>query len=227
MSKLATTAALLAFVCLFAAPAAAEEIVHQVDTPIEGTGNLLKSPVIYTGIFPIAGYVEGTWWFQIDDTGWPDPADPDARFDYIWAEYFADNYGEDHLGKKWQGDFENATFGQDITPCAGFPYGGHLGGSFRVTITIRDQDGDQVLDPVEKSANASMNGDSLHEADEGTGDFENLCGFGSMASTKFNFVYPPDDDELSFPGSGWYITTTTCQSPVEQTSWGAIKALFE
>jgi hypothetical protein len=231
MSKLATTAAVFVLVCLFAVPAAAG-IVHEVNTFYSGTGSLLKSPVIYSGTMSIIA--EGTWWFQIDDTSWEDTSDPDARFDFIWDRFFAPNYGSDILGKKWSGYFEAATavpygddpptFGMDFTSSSGFPYSGHIGGSIRITITVRDSNGNGVLDPGEKAANGSMNADTLHEPGEGTGDFTGLCGFGSLGANDFNFVYPDDDDSIQ---NGWYVTTKTCESPVEEHSWGAIKALFD
>jgi hypothetical protein len=58
-----------------------------------------------------------------------------------------------------------------------------------------------------------------------TGSFEDYCGFGSSSNGSFNFVNPPTPDELGFPFFG-YLNVSHCGAPVEETSWGNIKALF-
>jgi hypothetical protein len=60
--------------------------------------------------------------------------------------------------------------------------------------------------------------------DLGTGSFAELCGHGSVSSGNMNFVNPPAVDVLQIVGQ---LQTYTCPSPVEDATWGSIKALYD
>ena len=184
-----------------------------------GSGSLMTSPVVYSGSFTYG--VAGTWEWQIDDSTWPSDADSTARFDYIWDTYFADNYDDSDPGAEAWIAHIPGTFTFDLTS----PDAGHFEGSIDVVITVRDRDlpVDGVLSMSEKHHTNILNANFLLDPDLGTGAFVDHCGNGSLGTYKFKFVNPPDINSIN--GSGQY-TTYECQSPVEEGSWGTIKALY-
>ena len=55
------------------------------------------------------------------------------------------------------------------------------------------------------------------------GYFEDYCGTGSLGSGDFHFVNPPTADDIIINGQ---LQVWDCGSPVNDSSWGVIKALF-
>lgn len=185
-------------------------------------GNILASPVLYNSGSLLSG-AEGAIQFELDDTGWP--TDPEARFDHIWVTYFADNYDATHpVTKRWVGQFPGTWRLEAWNAPPGF--GGWCQGHIDARITVRDYDGDEVLDSTEKW------GDQLFDA-----DLSRLCddpaggepmwkwGYGAMASNYFHFVMPPGVDELA-NGGNITLTDYGCVVSTGQPSWGSIKALY-
>ena len=223
MRKIVFAAVVLTLVLFVAAPAAAD-----VYDPIgaSGLGSLMKSPVVYSGTLMMS--VTGSWEFQIDDSLWPDPADSTARFNYIWDTFFADNYDNTPGAQAWFGYFNGLTlptaptFGFDIT--GPLPDVGHVGGDISFVIMMRDWYSDGILDQSEKHRNNQIAGTFLLSPNQGTGFFTDHCGEGSLSAGNFNFVNPDLDDSVMFMG---YFESEFCGSPVDDSSWGVIKALYK
>jgi hypothetical protein len=221
MRRLITAAAVLAFALLVVQPAAADESFM---VGLNGLGSLMKSPVVYSGSFMFG--LMGTWEITIDDSMWPSDADSTARFNYIWDNYFADNYLDVWGAESWTGYFNSATlvspphFRFDTTGVQA----GRLEGSATIQILVRDWYADGILSQNEKHHNLTMSANLSVNPDFGTGYFIDTCGHGSISSGNFNFHNPPMDDVLQITGQ---IQTYACPNPVENSTWGVIKALYK
>lgn len=219
MRKTTIASAMLTAIVLIASPAVATNYLFGY----EGLGSLMDSPVVYEGDFTFG--VQGTWEINVDDTGWPSPADSTARFNHIWDEFFVDNYDNTPGAQAWYGYFDGETL--STTPTFAFdltsPDAGHVGGTVALVIMIRDWVPDQVLSQAEKHGDNNMSGNFVLDPDLGTGDFLDLCGNGSFGTSNFNFVNPPDIDFIDGLGQ---FQTYQCPNPVEGRSWGVVKCLF-
>jgi len=187
-----------------------------------GSGSFMMSPVTYSGTFMFGG--SGAWTWTFDDSLWPSPADSTARFDYIWETFFADNYDNTPGAEAWYGYFNGTTlptaprFSYDMTTP-----NGHVEGTMAVVILIRDWYADGILQQNEKHRNSNMSGTFSVEPAFGTGYFQDKCGHGSLSTGNFNFVNPPTLDSITATGQ---MQIYNCPSPVEDATWGAIKALY-
>jgi len=221
MRKLITVAAVLAFALLVVQTAAADDSFM---IGMQGLGSLMKSPVVYNGSFMFG--LMGTWEITLDDSTWPSDADSTARFNYIWDNFFADNYLDTWGAESWTGYFNGATLMS--TPHFRFDavgaQTGVLEGDVTIQILVRDWYADGLLSQDEKHDNLNLSATLNVNPDLGTGYFEDLCGHGSVSSGVFNFHNPPTDDELQIVGQ---LQTYTCPSPVENQTWGVIKALYQ
>jgi len=220
MKRLTFAVVVLAFALLVVQTAAADD---DYMIGMQGVGSLMKSPVVYSGNF-MWGLV-GSWEITLDDSMWPDPADSTARFDYIWDEFFADNYESTVGAEAWYGYFDGATL--LATPHFRFDSVSPVGvieGDITFSILVRDWYADGILSQQEKHHNLNLAATINVNPTLGQGYFENTCGHGSISSGNFNFLNPPLDDSLQIVGQ---LQTYTCPSPVEETTWGAVKALFQ
>jgi hypothetical protein len=221
MRKLITFAAVLAFALLVVQPAAADDSFM---IGMQGLGSLMKSPVVYSGSFMFG--LMGTFEITIDDSMWPGEADSTARFNYIWDNFFADNYIDTWGAESWTGYFNSAT----LMAAPHFRFNtvgaqaGVLEGDVTIQILVRDWYADGILSQNEKHDNLNLSATLNVNPDLGVGYFEDLCGHGSVSSGNFNFVNPPTDDNLQIVGQ---LQTYTCPSPVEDQTWGVIKALYQ
>ncbi len=219
MRKIILVAVVLSLVLFTVVPAAADSYTFGAS----GLGSLMKSPVVYSGVFLFG--VSGTWEFQIDDSLWPDPADSTARFDYIWDTFFVDNYDSTTGAESWFGYFSGSTlptaptFDFNLTAPAG-----QISGDISFVILMRDWYADGILDQSEKHRNNQIAGTLILSPELGVGFFADHCGDGSMSAGNFNFVNPPLDDSVTFMGQ---FSSEFCGSPVEDSSWGNIKALYK
>jgi hypothetical protein len=219
MKGLTFAAVVLAFALLVVQTAAADDSYM---VGMQGLGSLMESPVIYSGNFMFG--LLGQWEITIDDTMWPDQADSTARFNYIWETFFADNYLDTWGAESWTGYFNGATL---LAPPR-FHFNttspvGAIDGEITITILVRDWYADEVLSQQEKHGNLNMSATLNLNPSLGEGYFANTCGHGSVSSGNFNFHNPPLKDNLQIVGQ---LQTYTCPSPVEDTTWGAMKALF-
>lgn len=219
MKRIALALAALAVVLFVVAPAGATQ--YQVG--MTGLGSFMKSPVVYSFNFMFG--MTGSWSFTIDDSLWPDPSDPDARFDYIWNTFFAPNYDATPGAQAWRGYFDGQTLPTvpHYTMNVSSPIAGSFGGDITLVIMVRDWYSDGILSETEKYQDQNLNATIILSPSQGTGGFVNMCGNGSMSGGDFNFIYPPTDDSLTMFGQ---ISIVACPSPVEDASWGVIKAFY-
>jgi hypothetical protein len=201
-------------------------VVVSWDFDYEIYGNVLQSPVMYnSGQLTSGG--EGTFEFSLDDTGWP--VDPTARFDYIWATYFAGNYDSTTPGAyKWIGQIPGRFYIE--TTNAPYGYNGGCEGSINVKITVRDLDEDGILDPVEKSADHPFDGRlsklcDYPSGDPGYGEMKDKWGWGALASNYFSFKTPPELNRL-YGAANLTLTSMGCETANSPSSWSAVKALY-
>jgi hypothetical protein len=190
---------------------------------LDGGGGMMLNGAVYQGDI-LAGGITGDWSLDFDDSLWPDDSDSTARFDYIWTTFFADNYDGTAGQESWRGYFDGTTL--PTAPRMSFftaVPGGDLVTNASVTVLIRDDNGDEMLQQSEKHGNSQVAITVSVETPLCTGYFEDYCGNGSFGSGNFNFVNPPTEDGIMFNGQ---LQVFYCGSPVEESSWGTIKALF-
>jgi hypothetical protein len=219
MKRLTYAVVVLAFALLVVQTAAADDSYM---VGMQGLGSLMESPIVYSGNF-MFGLV-GSWEITVDDSMWPDPADSTARFDYIWDTFFAGHYLDVTGAESWTGYFNGATL--MATPHFRFDSispAGVLEGDITFSILVRDWYADEILSQQEKHGNLNMSATVNVNPGLGQGYFEDTCGHGSVSSGNFNFHNPPMKDNLQIVGQ---LQTYTCPSPVEDSTWGAMKALY-
>jgi hypothetical protein len=213
MKKLAISAMLIALVLLAAQTASAT--VYNVG--LMGSGSLMNGGATYSGTFLFG--LSGTWTIDVNDSLWPVASDSTARWDYLWNFF---EYDDTQGGEAWFATFDLNTLGS-IPTFEFVTTDGVLAGDCTFRIMIRDWNGDGVLSQTEKHHDLQIVYTLSVNPDLGTGDFTGWCGDGSMSAFDFRFVNPPDADAIQIMGR---VETKECPSPVEQTTWGTIKALY-
>ena len=218
MRNLVITAVVLVLALAFAQPVLADAYM----LGYSGSGSFMMSPVVYSGTFMFGG--AGTWTWTIDDSLWPSASDSTARFNYIWETFFAGNYDDTVGAEAWYGYFDGNT----LPTAPRFSYNmttpsGHVEGTMAVVILIRDWYADGILSQNEKHRNNNLSGTFSVDPMLGTGYFFEKCGHGSFSTGNFNFVNPPLLDSITATGQ---MQIYACPSPVENETWGAIKALY-
>jgi hypothetical protein len=103
--------------------------------------------------------------------------------------------------------------------------GGVLAANATFTVKVRDYYADGVLSQYEKHHTCQMNFTFSVETPLCTESFYDHCGTGSGSNGSFNFVNPPGADALEFPFFA-YLDVWPCGAPAEESSWGAVKALY-
>jgi hypothetical protein len=204
----------------FASFASAETYMPVLD----GGGGMMLNGAGYAGTI-LTGGMTGTWSLDFDDSLWPDDSDSTARFEYIWTMFFASNYDGTSGQEAWRGYFNGTTL--PTSPAMSFfttSPGGDLITSASVTVLIRDYNADGILQQSEKHHNSQVAITASVETPLCTGYFEDYCGNGSFGSGAFNFVNPPATDSIVLNGQ---LQVIFCGAPVEESSWGAVKALFQ
>jgi len=191
---------------------------------LSGSGGLMLNGADYVG--SIDAGMAGTWLLDVDDSLWPDESDSTARFEYIWSTFFADNYNNTPGAQHWTGYFNAATLPSspimilDRTDPVGVLW---MNATF--TVRVRDYYADGVLSQYEKHHSCQMSFLFSVETPLCTGTFEDHCGDGSSSNGSFNFVNPPTEDLLEDPFFAQF-NVWFCGAPVEDSTWGTIKALF-
>jgi hypothetical protein len=218
MKRPILAAVAIATVVLLAFPALADDTF----VVMMGQGNLMKSPTSYTGTF-LSGFT-GTWEIRVNDTFWPSASDTTARFTYIWETFFADGYDATPGSEAWYGtigdeQLQPPYFGFDLTSPAG-----SVVGTATLTVMIRDMVPDGVLSQAEKHGASNVTATLVVDPNQGADEYSNQCGEGALGSGNFNFVNPPADDMIMING---LVQMFICPSPVEDSTWGTIKALYQ
>lgn len=218
MKKLAISAVILTCVLFVAQSAAATDY----NIGLMGSGSLMKNGADYSGPSFMYG-MTGSWSIDVDDSLWPDESDSTARWNYIWTNFFV--YDDTEGAKAWWGDFDGST----LPDAPSFEFvttvpGGTVAGDITFRIMIRDLNGDGLLAQSEKHRDSQIVYTLSINPNLGTGTFDDWCGYGSMSSGNFRFVNPPADNVIQIAG---LLKTEECPSPVEDATWGAIKALYK
>ncbi len=185
-------------------------------TVIAEHGILGPSPR-YTGSITSGG--EGTIEIWFDDSTWP--SDPEQRFQWLWQQYFANNYTYSPGASKWVGQILG-RFYMNVTD-APSGYVGWCEGSINAKITVRDLNDNRILEQFEREQEQLFDGRlSKLCTDPGGGEMACKWGWGSLAAPN-KFTFTAGADTLSDGGN---LTLMGCPSSVEETSWGGVKALY-
>jgi len=207
------------FVIMIGAISANAAIPSHMVFDVEGTSNFMVSPVVFDGTVTAGEplLLGGYWTLSVDDTGWPADTDQQARWDYIAATYYYPNYDSGN----WTATFDGNTTASPPNWATGSG-AGSMTGTATLQMTILDFDFDEVIDPDERAFNVFSG--TLIVVKNGEGMFAGYCGLGSYSgslsnSDPMNFV---DDD---FSGST-VLDVEDCSVPVEEVTWGHIKANY-
>jgi hypothetical protein len=186
-----------------------------------GNGDFMDSPPVFAGgMDPGGDILDGSWSITVDDTGWP--LDPGERYAYIWDNFYAGNYTPGTPGF-WKGYFDtehglesmNDLFIDDATN------GGTMIGICTIEIQVQDLNNNEILDPDE-FCEGSLTG-LVIIIREGTGVYDGLCGTGNYFGSYIKDC-PGTYETWNF---GMYLWLDDCSTPVQDTTWGAIKALYQ
>jgi len=215
------TFVMLSAVLMISLPAYAQVPSH-IEYDFSGTGNLMVSPVLYTGSIDAgeAQLVGGTWSIGIDDTGWPGDSDKNVRWNYVDATYFAPNYGP---ADTWTAVFSAATTASVPQWHAGRSDTGDLVGTAEIQMTIQDLNHDQVIDPDERGL-IVLSG-TIIVIKDGTGIWAGYCGLGSYSGFMQNFDPVNFADDNVMAGSA-VLDIEECSVPNESVTWGHVKATY-
>ena len=194
----------------------------EIEFDFEGIGNaILNSPVIYSGdIYAgdplVAG---GTWWIRLDDSSWPSTADPQARWDYIFNNYFHHDLGT----FSWTAVFDESSLPTKPTWQITHPTNGMMGGTLVVVVTYSDWDMDGVLDIEERTL--AMYSGTLIVMKYGTGLFAGYCGEGSYNGALQNA--DPVNWVDDFVDGHCTLLLKNCAIGTRNYTWSGIKSIFE
>ena len=186
-----------------------------------GNGDFMDSPPVFTGgMDPGGDITDGYWSISIHDDGWP--LDPVERYAYVWDNFYAPNYTPGTPGF-WKGYFDtehglaamNDLFIDDVTN------GGTMIGICTIEIQVQDLNNNEVLDAGE-FCEGSLTG-LVIIIREGTGVYDGMCGTGNYFGSYVKDC-PGTYETWNF---GMYLWLDDCSTPVQETTWGAIKALYQ
>jgi len=186
-----------------------------------GNGDFMDTPPLFAGGMDIGGDITaGYWSIGVHDAGWP--ATSPAREAYIWNTFYAPNYTPGTPGF-WKGYFDtehglsamNDLYIEDDTN------GGTMVGICTIEIQVQDLNSNQELDEGE-FCEGSLTG-LVIIIREGTGPYDGMCGTGNYFGSYVKDC-PGTYETWNF---GMYLWLDDCPSPVQEITWGAIKALYQ
>ena len=193
-----------------------------VQFEFDGMGNaMINSLPVYEGVI-YAGdplVLGADWWIRIDDSTWPAPSNPQARWDYLFNNFAVHNAQT----FSW-------TIVLDEQSCATKPVweinhatNGMMNGTLVVVVTYTDWDMDAVLDIDERML--AMYSGNLIVMKYGTGLFAGYCGYGTFNGALQN----PDPANWAddYVEGSCFLNLQNCQVGTHQTSWTAIKSMFK
>jgi len=193
-----------------------------VEFEFDGFGNaILSSLPVYSGsIFEGDPLVLGAdWWIRIDDSSWPAPSNPQARWDYLFNNFATYNAG-----------LHSWTIVFDEHSCATKPVweidhatNGMMGGTLIVALTFMDSNKNGILDLGERMF-AVYSGD-LIVMKYGTGLFAGYCGLGTFDGSLHNA--DPANWADDYVEGSCYLDLQNCEVGVREASWTAIKSMFK
>jgi hypothetical protein len=188
-------------------------------------GGIVNNDPVYEGTITSGG--AGTFRITLDDTGWPPYSDPVSRFNHIWNTFFAANWDTAAGQAKWVGQIPGRFY--ISTTSAPLGYNGWCEGSLNAKITVRDYNGNQVLDPAELDEQHLFDGRlsklcDYPDGDPAGGEMANTWGWGAVASNYFSFEMWPVD--TIYNGTNLTLMTMGCTTVTEPTTWSAVKSLY-
>jgi hypothetical protein len=205
---------------LFAVPVSAQEYVClAMDGEFYGS-LMVGSPVHFSGPITFGSCYPGTWDIWIDDTGWP--TDPAPRWDHIWNTFYAPNYDPTLFGGfgGWLGIFDVPTLAERPDLFIDHTGEGTMTGVIQLIFQVQDN-GNGVLDPGEECMGSLVG--IVIIINDGTGVYAGYCGSGSYSGGFFRDC--PGFNET------WMVhmdlCIQPCETPVAETTWGTVKALFQ
>ncbi|UCH85498.1 MAG: hypothetical protein JSW50_07365 [Candidatus Latescibacterota bacterium] len=215
--------AALVFVCILvlSTPAFAQVPAH-IEYSFSGTGNLMTSPVIYSGTVDSGEplLVGGDWFISIDDTGWPSDSDKNTRWSYVDAAFFTPNFNPYVFS--WTGVFNSSTTASIPQWSAGNDGVGDLVGTAEVQLTIQDFNFDMVIQPDERML--MLLSGTIIVVKNGTGIWAGYCGLGSYSGSTEN-ADPWNFTDDSVTGDA-VLDIEDCSLPTETVTWGKVKATY-
>jgi hypothetical protein len=186
-----------------------------------GDGDFMDSPPVFAGVMDPGGTIgEGGWSITVPDAGWP--LDPVARAQYIWTTFFADNYTPGTPGF-WKGHFDVAHGLPELSALTVVDdtNGGTMYGTCTIEIQVLDLNSNGELDEGEYCS-GSLTG-LVIIVRQGDGVYDGMCGEGNYFGT-----YVRDcPNTLETWNFGMYLWLEDCSTPVEDATWGSIKALYQ
>ena len=232
MKKLTIQAAVLIFVLSAAASPSSAAFLTETFA-LSGSGSFMDSPPMFSGEIIAGTLAPGTFWFRIDDTGWPadDPGTTaNERWDYIGSNYF--QYDPTAGAEGWDGTFPSSSPGE-LAPewrfyTASDDTCGGLTTSF--TITIRDYNGNGIMEDNEYASKVFSIGLFCY-INFGTGEFQSFCGQGNCSGTLDLVDETTMEEDFYVPSAAsasgrLYLKDTNCHTGTKRSSWGGIKSIY-
>ena len=203
-------------VCVLIAVLAVTAAADNYFLTLSGSGNLLDRKPEYVGTF-LAGFT-GEWSLTFEKHDWTGGSSSNGEFEYVWGRYFAENYDDTPGSEAWYGYFDGSTQGGPPSfKIRTTEPKGVLGGAAAVTIMVRDFNGDGLLSPSERDQNCQMTVTLAVDPELGKGVFRDMCGSGALGGGNFNFVDPPDMDEIMLVGN---LNLEECSKGIEGAAGG-------
>jgi len=180
-----------------------------------GSGNMvINNDPVYSGQIDGGDLAPGLWWIEVNDDGWPDASDPQARWAYIWTNYYVYDAGS----QIWTATFSECILDLEKTGT------GTMHGTCDMTFQIIDQNGNGVLDPEECMDGLSG---AVIIIEDGTGAYAHLCGDGTYQGWYMRDCVEGSDTWMNDNiGFDMYLDLYECGMATDASSWGAVKALF-
>ncbi|MCD4690611.1 hypothetical protein K8S17_04040 [bacterium] len=186
-----------------------------------GNGDFMDSPPTFVGAMDPGGDITaGSWTITIPDAGWP--TDPVLRYQHIWDTFYAGNYTVGTPGY-WKGYFDTNHGLPEMNTLSIIDdtNGGSMTGVCTIEIQVDDANNDTVLDEGE-FCSGSMTG-MVIIIRNGEGCYDGMCGTGNYFGTYVKDC-PGTYETWNF---GMYLYLDDCSTPVENSSWGLIKSLYQ
>ena len=190
-----------------------------------GTGDFMDSPVVFGGAMDPGGDItDGSWSVTVPDATWP--TDPTARAAHIWDTFYAPNYTPGNPSF-WKGyfDIEHGAEDMNALTIIDNTNGGSMAGICSVEIQVQDLNNNGVLDgedEFEEFCTGSLSG-LVIIIRNGEGIYDGMCGTGNYFGSYIKDC-PATTETWNY---GMYLWLEDCTTPVENATWGAIKALYQ
>lgn len=200
---------------------------------LDGYGSFMDYPPRWTGDIVGGTLAPGTFWLELDDSGWPlDNAGTteNERWDYIFNNYF--DYDDTPGAEGWDAYFPNTTLG-DYQPEWRFftAAGDTLGGlCTKFIVTVRDYNGNGIMEDSEY-ANKVISATLVAWINFSSGCFETFCGQGNMAGDMILADEMTWEEQLYVPSPEYatgilHLRDGSCSTDTDDSSWGKIKSIY-